>query len=264
MSTSATVIVRTKDSARTLQAALTSIRAQDVPVEIIVVDSGSHDGTLAMAEAEADRVLHIAPQDFTYGGALNLGAAAASSDVHVALSSHCVMPRTDWVRRAVGHVERGAVGAAGFHLDPHGQPLGAPVDADHAMLRRYRQWGFSNHASAWSAAVWRTHSFDEGLPASEDKEWSWRATEAGGFITVDPLLFVPGDHRRKAGMRAYHRRLVKEWTSMEPGHRLPPYPLLDAAMDWGRVRPREPRLSRARRFGRTRLIEVVARRSAGR
>ncbi|MGI4895424.1 MAG: glycosyltransferase, partial [Janthinobacterium lividum] len=93
MNAAASVIVRTYNSAATLGATLDSIRAQDVPAEIVVVDSGSGDATMDMVRARADVVVEIAHQEFSYGRALNLGAAAASAPVHVALSSHCVLPR---------------------------------------------------------------------------------------------------------------------------------------------------------------------------
>ena len=53
----ASAVVRTYNSARTVEATLASLRAQDVPVEILVVDSGSTDGTLELVAGTADRVL---------------------------------------------------------------------------------------------------------------------------------------------------------------------------------------------------------------
>src|SRR5207248_3651209 len=49
----ASVIIRTKDSARTLPGALASVRAQTVACEVVVVDSGSRDATLSIARAGA-------------------------------------------------------------------------------------------------------------------------------------------------------------------------------------------------------------------
>ena len=87
--TDASAIVRVKDEAGPIRHALDSLRRQTVPVEIVVVDSGSTDGTLEVARAVADRLVEISPERFTYGHALNVGAAAASGRVHIALSAHC-------------------------------------------------------------------------------------------------------------------------------------------------------------------------------
>ena len=103
----ASVIVRTYNSAATVTDTLASLRRQDVAVEIIVVDSGSQDSTLDLVADVADVVLHVPHESFSYGGALNLGAAAASARMHAALSSHCVLPRPDWVRMAREHVDGG-------------------------------------------------------------------------------------------------------------------------------------------------------------
>ncbi|MDL4775963.1 MULTISPECIES: glycosyltransferase family 2 protein [Thermomonosporaceae] len=57
-----TFVVPTRNSARTLGRCLASIRAQTVPVELIVVDNGSADGTREIAAGHADAVLAQGPE----------------------------------------------------------------------------------------------------------------------------------------------------------------------------------------------------------
>src|SRR4051794_4164460 len=106
----ASAIVRVKNEAATVGRTLESLRAQTVAVEIIVVDSGSSDGTLEIVQDMADRVVEIPSDSFTYGYALNVGAAHARGRVHFALSAHCEAPDAEWVRRSLSHYERPAVG----------------------------------------------------------------------------------------------------------------------------------------------------------
>ncbi|WP_432544882.1 glycosyltransferase family 2 protein [Kineococcus sp. SYSU DK002] len=258
------VIVRTRNSAATLPATLDSLRSQTRPVEVVVVDSGSTDDTLRIATARADRVVRISPEDFSYGGALNTGARVATAPFHGALSSHTVLPRPDWVEIACGHLEGGAVAACGGASDGDNVPLAGPLRVDAGYLARHRYWGFTNTASMWRAEVRAAHPFDESLVASEDQEWSWRAVAEGGYLVVDPRLTVSGSHRRRAGARAYHHRMVREIRALEHVRPLAPYPLPRAVADWVRPVPADPFVSPTRRFGRTRLLDIVARWEAGR
>ncbi|GAA4993051.1 glycosyltransferase [Kineococcus glutinatus] len=260
----ASVLLRTFDSAATVAAVLDSVRAQTLPAEVVVVDSGSTDATLDLLRGRVERVVTMPRGSFTYGGALNLAAAAATTPVLVPLSSHCLLPHERWLEIAVGHVAAGAVAACGQTHDGDGTPLTGPFAADHAYVGARQHWGLSNTAAALDAGVWRRHRFDETLPASEDIEWTWRALADGGHLVVDPRLVVDGGHRRAAGARAYSGRLRREVLALAHLRPLPPYGLRDALLDWGRPRARDPFVTPARPFGRTRLLDVATRWSAGR
>src|SRR5207253_519729 len=107
----ATVIVRARDAAETIERTLQSLRAQTVRAELLVVDSGSTDGTLEIAFRLADRVVQMPPEEFTFGRALNVGAHEAKGSIHFALSAHCFPERTDWIERSLAHYERADVAA---------------------------------------------------------------------------------------------------------------------------------------------------------
>ncbi|TEB04611.1 Cyclopropane-fatty-acyl-phospholipid synthase [Pelotomaculum schinkii] len=49
-------------------------------IEIVIVDSGSNDGTVELARANGCTVVEIAPEDFTHSYARNIGADSARSD----------------------------------------------------------------------------------------------------------------------------------------------------------------------------------------
>jgi rhamnosyltransferase len=207
----ASVVVRTLNSARTLAACLEAIRSQTVASEIVVVDSGSTDGTLAIAARLADRIVHLARPAFSYGGALNRGAAAAAAPIHFAVSSHCVLPRRDWIERSLRHYERPDVAATNGQLTrPDGSPLRGELVVTRQTPLPNPLWGFSNHASSWRADVWREEPFDETLIASEDFEWSDRVLARGLAIVFDQALLVPGDHLRAQGPLGLYRRSRRE------------------------------------------------------
>ena len=225
------VIVRCRDKADTIEATFASIRAQTVPCEIVVVDSGSTDGTLEIARSSADALVEIAPHEFSFGRALNVGAAAAHGTVHAALSAHTRFPRDDWLERALDHLRHDDVAGASGSLDrPDGRPLLEPFYQGAADW--VAGWGFSNTAGAWRASVWREHRFNEDMTASEDKEWAWRVILAGWRIAFDPLLVVPAGHRRGAGVRDLLRRSSAETRELVSHIGMPPVGAREALASW--------------------------------
>jgi rhamnosyltransferase len=119
-----TVILRCRDKFDTIEATFASIRAQTVPSEIVGVDSGSTDGTLEVARCPADVLEHIAPDEFSFGRALNVGAAAAHGTIHAAVSAHRRFPRRDSLERALEHLGHNDVARVCGSLDrSDGRPL---------------------------------------------------------------------------------------------------------------------------------------------
>lgn len=88
--TTLSVIVPTLDEAARLPALLAGIAAQDQPAEILVVDGGSTDGSLAIARAGGARTLATEPGR---GQQLAAGAAAASGDILLFLHADSTLPR---------------------------------------------------------------------------------------------------------------------------------------------------------------------------
>lgn len=223
MTARASVIVRCRDKAATITDTLESLRAQTVPVEIVVVDSGSTDGTLEIARRYADVLVEIPAEQFTFGGALNTGARAASGDIHFALSAHCTPSFDDWVEASMRHYADPRVAATNQSaMAPDGTPLQGPYRQTLQDAAWWPHWGYSNHGSSWRASVREELPFREDLPACEDKEWSWRVLHAGYDIVYDPHLSVPAWHRRADGLRALWRRVRVENEALAMVGALPP------------------------------------------
>ena len=107
--------------AATLQA-LAPLRARGA--EVIVVDGGSSDGTVALARPFADRV--IAGRR-NRGAAMNAGAALGTGDVFLFLHADTTLPdRADQLIAAALSLRlsdrRGAVGAVSTCASPAGIP----------------------------------------------------------------------------------------------------------------------------------------------
>jgi len=86
---SVAVVVPTRNSMRTLESCLRSIRAQDVPVELVVVDNGSTDGTYELAGQLADTAVRGGPER---SAQRNTGARLATADWVLWIDADMVLP----------------------------------------------------------------------------------------------------------------------------------------------------------------------------
>jgi len=253
------VVVRTKNEAARVEAALRSLRSQSVDVEIVLVDSGSTDETVELAKPFCDEIVEIRPEQFTFGRSLNIGAHRASGTVVFALSAHCVAPDSEWVSHHLRHYRDARVGGVfGANRSPAGVELAGPWEVGLADVELNPHWGYSNHASSWRRSVWEQIPFDETMRSCEDKQWMWRALLASYAVIADPAVSVSSIHRRQAGLKALWRREVAEHEALA---RALDYPVPSARetlaswwsfFPWASQRPRWQR-----RLSPWRTIEIV-------
>jgi rhamnosyltransferase len=255
------VVVRCKNKVRTIERTLLSIRSQTVPAEIVVVDSGSTDGTLEIVRQYADTLIQIPAADFTYGRALNVGAQAGEGEIILALSAHCTLHRSDWIAKSLEFYAQPDVAATNGHeRKPDGQAMLGPYYQTVDDVHKYPYWGFSNHASSWRRQVWNTLRFNEVMLACEDKHWAWQVLSAGWRIAYDPYLHVSLEHRRGEGLTALYRRTRREANAF--GHYMPVTPLTGsgALKAWWLATPgSSTRPPWVRRLSPYRIAEIAAR-----
>lgn len=254
MAASVSVVVRARDEAQRIARCLKRIaeqRTSGPPPEVIVVDSGSRDGTAEIARSCGAQVLSLPAAHFSFGRALNLGTAHASAPVVAAVSADALLTGNDWLGRIVDWfaVPRVAC-ASGDRYDPAGGLLNEPVKQDIALARSHPRWGYSSGAGAFRAELWQQRPFREDLPGCEDKEWAWHWLEQGYECVIDPALVVDHDHTHDPALRIYRRaRRESEGLAMFlDGAARPPTGLLSEW--WGDTRyyssPLRARLSHRR------------------
>jgi rhamnosyltransferase len=210
----ASVIIRVRNEQRSLERCLSVLAGQrDVRggVEVIVVDSGSDDASAAVARRAGARLVPMPASAFTFGGALNLGAAQASHEVIVSLSAHAFPADDGWLARVVAAVDGApdVACACGDRYGPDGARLDAPRAQDAVLALRQPEWGYSNAAGAFRGSLWRRRPFRADLPACEDKEWALHWLDQGYRCVMDPSLVVDHDHTHDSP-RAIYRRARRE------------------------------------------------------
>lgn len=209
------VIIRTKNEGATLDAVLESVKGQRLPpTEVIIVDSGSSDDTLAIATAHHTAVYHIQPELFTYGSALNLGLTKAVGEIGISLAGHALPANRFWLEELVRPFHDSRIAGAVSRMRPYtwGQRSWALASLD--ILYRWfalRSQAvtcrlFTNACSAVRMSTWRQLAFHEQLPSCEDQLWSRQIIRMGYRIAYCPASVVYHGHnlslsQKLAGIR---------------------------------------------------------------
>ncbi|XWX02882.1 glycosyltransferase family 2 protein [Aggregatilineales bacterium SYSU G02658] len=122
-----TVVTPCYNSARFIEETIQSVLAQTYPqVEYIIMDGGSTDGTVEIAQRYADRLTLISEPDRGQTHAINKGWARAQGQILAWLNADDLY-YPDTVATAVAaleaHPEAGWVYGSGVMLDANGQPM---------------------------------------------------------------------------------------------------------------------------------------------
>jgi rhamnosyltransferase len=166
--------------------------------EIILVDSGSTDDTVAIAEASGCTVVHIAKSEFSFGRALNRGCAAASGDILLFASAHVYPVYNTHVEHIVSAFDRDGVAIA------YGRQVGderTKFSESQVMLKWFPNqniWDqghpFSNNANAAVLkSVWQQSPYDETLTGLEDLDFAKKALDKGhkiAYVADAPVVHV--------------------------------------------------------------------------
>src|SRR4051794_24954760 len=93
------VVIRTLNESELIGRCLETLAGQNSSYEldIVVVDSGSTDGTVEIARSHGARIVDIDPADFDYSKALNVGVEATRGELVVSLSAHAIPTNDQWV-----------------------------------------------------------------------------------------------------------------------------------------------------------------------
>ena len=243
--TSASIVVPVLDGARYLEELLEAV-AREGADEVLVIDSGSSDGSVAIARAAGVEVLEIPGSEFGHGRTRNLGAERTAGDLIVFLTQDAT-PVPGWLaayREAFALDER--VGAAyGPHLPradtspmiarelteffagfaPDGRPVVQRGEDDPTFL--------SNVNAAYARACWEEIRFRE-IEYSEDQAFGRDLLERGGVKVYHPRAAVL--HAHDYGWSGFMRRYFDEYRGLREsiGH-VEPFGVRSSARDVRRL-----------------------------
>ncbi|MCU0290933.1 MAG: glycosyltransferase family 2 protein [Thermoanaerobaculaceae bacterium] len=212
---------------------LEALRAQTVPLDIVLVDCASTDGSRALAERPPDGVTGLPlAGNLGYAGGANAGLAALSGDVEaIGFFNPDCFPEPGFFAAALGRVggDAGVGGVAARLVRPGGEVLDSCGQVLTPWLLRVRDRGYGRpaagafaepavvlagcgagmvyrHAALVDVAVAGRVFPDEFFAFWEDLDLGWRVSAAGWRVVYEPSAIAV--HRRGATAAPGSGRLV--------------------------------------------------------
>lgn len=211
----ASIVIRTLNEAKRLGELLTMVSRQktELDVEVVVIDSGSTDGTLEIAEHHGCEITHISKSVFSFGRSLNQGCEYSTGDFLILISGHCVPTDENWLQNLCQPLLDGKASYS------YGRQIGDDNSnyAERRIFAKYfpatssiPQEGFfcNNANSAIVRSAWAQYQFDEELTGLEDMELAKRIHADGHKIAyvADAQVF----HLHEETWAQIRRRFERE------------------------------------------------------
>lgn len=212
------VVIRTLNEATHLGELLSCLAEQEkdgFELEVVIIDSGSTDGTLSIAESFKARITHITKDEFTFGRSLNMGSEFANGDILVYISGHCVPTDRTWLAQLCRPIMSGVVGYA------YGRQVGRDTTkyAESKIFEKYfpenskipqKDYFCNNANSALDRKVWSNYLFDEEVTGLEDMELAKRYCDEGGKVAyvAEASVYHIHDERWSQTRRRYEREAI--------------------------------------------------------
>jgi rhamnosyltransferase len=208
----ASMIILTKNGEKYLRSLLDALYCQKGigQAEVIVIDSGSSDGTLAIVkDFPSVRLVEIPPSEFGHGKTRNLGARLARGEFLIYLPQDATPIGSDWLGRLlrsfgdpvvvgvygrqVARVDASPMEAFFLSRTYHSHPEKRILEKGEAVS--LTRCFFSTVGGAVRASTWAVHPFREDIIMSEDQAWASDVMRAGYAVAYEPEGAVWHSHQ---------------------------------------------------------------------
>lgn len=218
------IVIPTLNGGRIFEDSLLAIKSQDFegPVDLVVIDSGSTDGTLAAAERVGARVIRIPKRVFHHARTRNLALQYTACEEVVFMVQDAVPVGSSWLGCLRGALqETGAAAVYGRQVahasaGPYArwttEGLNRFLGSERRIQRlafpdAYGKMGFDeayrltrldNVCAVYRKDLLLRYPFPD-VPYAEDMAWARQVLFAGERIAYDPEVVVRHSHDRPAG-----------------------------------------------------------------
>jgi len=202
MKPTCSIIIRAYNEEKHIARLLDGIAQQTVhDVQVILVDSGSTDHTVQIAQRYQVDVVQIQPHNFTFGHSLNSGIQKARADLIVIASAHVYPVYPDWLEKLLQPFQDKHValvygkqrGCESSHFSEnqiftHWYPEQTQLNQRHPFC--------NNANAAIRKSLWKEHPYNENLPALEDLAWARWAFDKGyriAYVAEAEIVHLHGE-----------------------------------------------------------------------
>lgn len=218
------IIIRSFNEAWALRETLPALQAQDYKNwELIVIDSGSTDGSVELIQAIQPRFfIQIRPEDYNPSRVMNLGMKLTSSEFGIFLNADATPQGTNWLRPLVNALQHPRT-AAVFGKQVPRPNCRAVFAHDYERCfgpnRESARWEhfFSMASSGLRKDIWAQRGFLEKMQYSEDDEYTRWCCAQGYKVVYVPESVAMHSHNytpQQAYKRSYGeaKALAAVWT----------------------------------------------------
>lgn len=202
------IIIRTYNEEKYLPELLYSLTLQnieDCKMEIILVDSGSTDETVQIAKSYGCKIEYIRKDEFSFGKSLNIGCSAASGNILVFISGHCIPVNNSWLINLVRPIILNQVSLT------YGKQIGINFSkfSEKQIFAKYypeessipQNNFFCNNANAaLDQRIWEKYLFDEELTGLEDMHLGKRILNDNfklGYVSTAEIFHIHNENWSK-------------------------------------------------------------------
>lgn len=220
------IVMRSKNDGPLIGAVLASAHRQKQPVQLVHIDSGSTDDTVAMIRKfQPAKLIPIRAEDYVPGKVLNRGMRETSGEWVVFLNSDAEPCDGDWLSSLLATAKASPHTAAAFSCQLPRPDCEAVYAHDYVRCfgpnRESIHWEhfFSMVSCVVNRAAWLEQPFREDLQYAEDDEWSRRVKNAGWRVAFAEDSRVMHSHNYTL-REAYRRARGDALAQARAGHGL--------------------------------------------